>query len=182
MKKMLLMIVAVIVLGTAAQAAFNEDFDTFSLGTLTAQESWEARTDMDVVATTSSGEYIGGRALSPNNTSDKTTRHDGTGVDFALTVDQGGIEYGFDIREDFTSAVNTVLYPREGRTANYGPSVGLAGGYFAIRPNATSGDTFTETGSEVPIGQKVTGSGYGSNSPVLILQTLRFIAITLRKV
>ncbi|MFI4911227.1 MAG: hypothetical protein ACIAQZ_06120 [Sedimentisphaeraceae bacterium JB056] len=143
MKKMLLMIVAVIVLGTSAHAAFNEDFDTFSLGALTAQESWEAHATVTVETTATSGEYTGGRALKTNSTGDEWPRHDSTGVALGLTLDQDGIEYGFDVREDNTSAVSAYLFMRQGRTANYGAAVGLGGGYFAIRPNATSGDTIT---------------------------------------
>ncbi len=132
----ILFIAALLFITAGAYAEFTEDFDTFSLGTLVAQESWEANSGIDVVTSGA------GRALKTNNTSDKTIRHDTTGVDFALALDKDGIEYGFEMNEGTSgsSSVSVMMYLRDGGTATLSPGIGLNQGVFSIRANPWSGD------------------------------------------
>lgn len=171
--KKFLMLVIIGVFAAVSFGAFTEDFDTFSLGALVAQESWEAHGTVTVETTATSGEYIGGRALRANLSGDEWPRHDSTGVDFDLALDQDGIEYGFDMREDNTSAVSVNLFLREARTANYGPAVGLVAGKFMIRPGGTSGDTIEgnwigngtwEKGDWITIWIELTGTNFSTAS------------------
>ncbi|MFI4911224.1 MAG: beta strand repeat-containing protein [Sedimentisphaeraceae bacterium JB056] len=139
--KQLLFLLSVLLVVNICCGGFNEDFDTFSIGTLTSQESWEANTGFNVVATTTDSNYTGGRSLWSNTYDDKTTRHDSSGVNFLLDPSNSdGVEYGFDIREDQTSLVNTRMYLRSSTT--YFPSVGFSSGYIAIRPAGESGTTY----------------------------------------
>jgi len=115
------------------RAAFVEDFDTFALGTLTAQESWEAHPDVNVVTNAT------GRALKIINNTSTWTRQDATGVDFDLSGTEGGIEYGFDVREEYTTVFNARMFLREGAAGNYSPSFGFKDGKIVIRPDGESG-------------------------------------------
>lgn len=133
MKKRIVLIMVTALMAGMAGAAYIENFDTFSLGTLTAQESWEGGTGYDVVASGT------GRALKSNTSADKTVRHDATGVDFGLSLDQDGIEYGFDLIEEDAATVNMRMYLRDQRTATYSPSFGLGGGSILLRTNGEGG-------------------------------------------
>ena len=123
-----------------ANAGFTNDFETFTLGTLTAQENWQAHSLVDVVTTTDSGLYTGGQALKTSAYSDKTFRHDEIGADFGLTRDNpDGYEYGFDFRTDGTTAFHIRMYLRRNFGSRYAPSFGFLGGQMIIRPAGESG-------------------------------------------
>ena len=130
---------AALSLAVNARADYMEDFDSFTpLGTLQDQGppiNWEAHSLVSVVTSGS------GRALKSTSYSDKWCRHDATGVDLDLALDQDGIEYGFDIKEDSSTLFSMRMHMREGRTANYSPAFGLNQGVMCIRPNGEQGDT-----------------------------------------
>jgi hypothetical protein len=142
MKKVMLVLMMFVVAGYA-NAAFTETFDSFTpLGTLQAQPApinWEAHSLVDVVTNGS------GRALQTTSYTDKTFRHNGTGVDFGLTKDQMGFEYGFDFVENSSTVVNLRMYMRTGRTATYSPSFGFGSGTTMLRFNGEGGTTITGT-------------------------------------
>jgi hypothetical protein len=153
MKKMFIVALVAVLFWSAspARAAFTEDFDTFTLGTLVAQEGWEALSSMTVVTTVTSGEYVGGQALGTTASADKTTGHaNPSGISFNLSPTTAeGVEYGFDFRESATVATNIRLYTRDGISSNYGPSVGLLSGSFAIRTNGEGAGTLSIYGNSI---------------------------------
>jgi len=142
MKKEMTVLMLLVMAGLA-NAGFVETFDSFTpLGVLVAQPApinWEAAPLVSVVASGS------GRALKTTSLTDKTFRHDATGVNFGLALDKDGIEYGFDFKEDYSSVVNMRMYLRDKRTAIYSPSFGLAAGVMRIRTNGEGGTDYIGT-------------------------------------
>jgi hypothetical protein len=139
MKKVIFILMVLSLVGVA-NAMFTEDFDTFSLGTLVAQESWEASSYYTIVTTASSGEYVGGQALKTTSAANYTTRQDATGVLFNLDPNHSsGVEYGFDFCETSTSGLTCRLYLRAGTAATYSPSFGFNAGVFHIRTQGEGG-------------------------------------------
>jgi hypothetical protein len=142
MKKLIFLMVLFMATGFV-NAAYIETFDSFTpLGVLQTQAApihWEAAPLVNVVTSGT------GKALMSTSLTDKTFRHDATGVNFGLTLDNDGIEYGFDFREDATSVTNMRMYLRDKRTAGYSPSFGLSAGIMVIRTNGEGGTTINGT-------------------------------------
>jgi hypothetical protein len=140
-----------------AQAVYVETYDTFDLGTLTAQQNWASNALVEVVATTTSGSYSGGRALLATNSTDKTLT--GTNLTFGLVSGKTGIEYGFDFNTTNTTAVTTKmrLYILSGASETVpSPSFGLTNGWVNIRVAG-------EAGSDYITGNHLAGATYYTN-------------------
>ncbi|MFI4911229.1 MAG: right-handed parallel beta-helix repeat-containing protein [Sedimentisphaeraceae bacterium JB056] len=134
------------------------DFDTFTLGELTAQQGWEAKSTIDVVATSDDGLYTAGRALKDSNYGDDWPRADQNGIDLGIDTSQCDmIKISFDVREGTNPSEGTTLYSarlflRNGATSNYSPSFGISAGKVALRPEGEQGDTIE--------GNNLAGSAY----------------------
>ncbi len=143
-----------------APATFIEKYDTFSLGTLTAQQNWAANAGATVVDTTTSGSYTAGRALLAANSTDKTMT--GTNLAFGLESGKTGIEYGFDFNTTSTTLVNTkmrlsIINPTGAETVS-GLSFGLTNGWVNIRVAG-------ETGTDYITGNNLGGVTYYNAAP-----------------
>ncbi|MEI8205273.1 MAG: hypothetical protein WCG03_00180, partial [Kiritimatiellales bacterium] len=160
MRKLIGMTAVIAGLAGIAQATYVQTFDTFALGTLTAQENWAANTSAAVVATASSGNYSGGQALASLDSTDKTLT--GTNLTFGLAGGTNVIEYGFDFNTTNTTAVSTKMrlsiINSTGVEGVPSPSFGLTNGSVNIRVAG-------ETGTDYITGNNLAGSAYYSTNP-----------------
>ena len=127
---------------------YVDNFDTFELGELIAQQGWEAHSSVQVVETLDDGLYTGGRAFKVINYADDWPRAQETGVDIGIVPSEcDKIKISFDVREGADSTQGTTLFSakmflRQGATGNYSPSFGIASGEVSFRPAGEQGDTF----------------------------------------
>jgi len=145
MKILIGMTVVIAGLTGIAQAVYVETYDTFDLGTLTAQQNWAANAGAAVVATTTSGSYAAGRALLATNSTDKTLT--GTNLVFGLESGKTGIEYGFDWNSTNATSVTTKMRLQVG-TSTHSPSFGLESGIVKIRVQGEVGTDYI-TGNDL---------------------------------
>jgi hypothetical protein len=141
MKKMVLAVCGLLACGVV-RAEYKEGFESFPAGSLKAQDGWEVSDKFSVAKTKDAGVYTGGQAVRAAVGDDKTIRHEASGVDFKLTMDKAGIEYGFDFRDEATSMGNTRMYLRSGASPSYAPSFGLKDGVMVIRTAGEMGDQY----------------------------------------
>lgn len=141
MKKIVLIVFGLLACGVV-RAEYKEGFESFPGSSLKAQDGWEANDKFSVAKTKDAGVYEGGQAIKASVGDDKTIRHEASGVDFKLTMDKAGIEYGFDFRDEATSIVNIRMYLRSGASPSYAPSFGLKDGVMVIRTAGEMGDQY----------------------------------------
>ncbi len=159
MKKIIGITAVIASLAGISPATFIEKYDTFALGTLTAQQNWAANTGATVVETITSGSYTAGRALLATSGTDKTLT--GTNLTFGLESGKTGIEYGFDFNTTNTTLVYTKMrlsIITAGAETIAGLSFGLTNGWVNIRVAG-------EAGTDYITGNNLGGGTYYNAAP-----------------